>query len=96
MKGWAKVKDLFWYSDSEPNEVLISMCHSVCLPIAIWAESDDPSFLLMFLGACAGMFQLWAVIWNGYTKVQINRSSDSDTNSNYDYNKFMYGWSYDW
>ncbi len=71
MKGWAKVKDLFWYSDSEPNEVLISMCHFICLPIAIWAESDDLSFLLMFLGACAGMFQLWAVIWNGTLKYRL-------------------------
>ena len=26
-QGLAKVKDLFWYSDSEPNEVLIAFCH---------------------------------------------------------------------
>lgn len=71
MKGWEKVKDLFWYSDSEPNEVLISMCHLVCLPIAICAESKDPSILLMVLSACAGGFQLWAVVWKGCLKYRL-------------------------
>ena len=71
LKGWEKVKDLFWYSDSEPNEVLISMCHLICLPIAIWAESEDPSVLLMLLGACAGAFQLWAVVWKGCLKYRL-------------------------
>lgn len=71
LQGLDKVKELFWFSDSEPNEVLISMCHLICLPIAIWAESEDPSILLMILGACAGGFQLWAVIWNGTLKYRL-------------------------
>jgi len=48
-RGLAKVKELFWYSDSEPNEVLISFCHLICLPLALIYEFDNPSIL--FIGA---------------------------------------------
>lgn len=65
MKGWAKVKELFWYSDSEPNEVLIAFCHILVLPCAIIMEFEDPSVLAIISGIVAGSFQLWAVVWNG-------------------------------
>ena len=65
MKGWAKVKELFWYSDSEPNEVLIAFCHILVLPCAIIMEFEDPSVLAIISGVVAGSFQLWAVVWNG-------------------------------
>lgn len=65
MKGWAKVKELFWYSDSEPNEVLIAFCHILVLPCAIIMEFEDPSILAIISGVVAGSFQLWAVVWNG-------------------------------
>lgn len=69
--GLAKVKELFWYSDSEPNEVLIAFCHVLCLPLALIVEFDNPSLLLIAGGMGAGLFQLWAVIWNGTLKYRL-------------------------
>lgn len=71
MRGWAKVKDLFWYSDSEPNEVLIAFCHVIVLPLAIMVEFDNPSMLAIVSGMMAGTFQLWAVVWNGTLKYRL-------------------------
>lgn len=71
MRGWEKVKDLFWYSDSEPNEVLIAFCHVVVLPLAIMVEFDNPSMLAIVSGMMAGTFQLWAVVWNGTLKYRL-------------------------
>ena len=70
-KGLQKVKELFWYSDSEPNEVLIAFCHVVCLPLALIVEFHNPSLLLIFGGCSAGLFQLWAVIWKGCLKFRL-------------------------
>jgi hypothetical protein len=70
-KGLKKVKELFWYSDSEPNEVLIAFCHVVCLPLALIVEFHNPSLLLIFGGCSAGLFQLWAVIWKGCLKYRL-------------------------
>lgn len=70
-RGLAKVKDLFWYSDSEPNEVLIAFCHVLCLPLALIVEFDNPSLLLILGGMSAGLFQLWAVVWNGTLKYRL-------------------------
>lgn len=70
-KGLKKVKELFWYSDSEPNEVLIAFCHVVCLPLALIVEFHNPSVLLIFGGCSAGLFQLWAVIWKGCLKYRL-------------------------
>lgn len=71
MRGWEKVKDLFWYSDSEPNEVLIAFCHVIVLPLAIMVEFDSPSMLAIVSGMMAGTFQLWAVVWNGTLKYRL-------------------------
>jgi len=70
-RGLVKVKDLFWYSDSEPNEVLIAFCHVLCLPLALIVEFDNPSLLLILGGMSAGLFQLWAVVWNGTLKYRL-------------------------
>lgn len=70
-KGLAKVKELFWYSDSEPNEVLIAFCHLICLPLALLVEFDQPSLLFILGGMSAGAFQLWAVIWKGCLKYRL-------------------------
>lgn len=70
-RGLKKVKELFWYSDSEPNEVLIAFCHVVCLPLALIVEFHNPSLLLIFGGCSAGLFQLWAVIWKGCLKYRL-------------------------
>mgnify|MGYP000064594434 CR=1 FL=1 len=70
-QGLEKVKDLFWYSDSEPNEVLIAFCHIMVLPCAILIEFEDPSFLAITVGVLSGLFQLWAVVWNGSLKYRL-------------------------
>ena len=70
-KGLAKLKDLFWYSDSEPNEVLIAMCHIFALPAALCVDFDNPSIPLILSGIGAGSFQMWAVLWNGTLKMRL-------------------------
>jgi len=70
-RGLDKVKELFWYSDSEPNEVLIAFCHVVCLPLALIVEFHNPSILLICCGCGAGLFQLWAVIWKGSLRFRL-------------------------
>ena len=70
-KGLAKVKDLFWYSDSEPNEVLIAFCHIFALPAALCVDFDNPSIPLILAGIAAGSFQMWAVLWNGTLRMRL-------------------------
>mgnify|MGYP001124121217 FL=1 len=71
VKGLAKVKELFWYSDSEPNEVLIALCHIIALPAALCVDFDNPSVILIAGGIAAGAFQMWAVVWNGTLKMRL-------------------------
>lgn len=70
-KGFAKFKELFWYSDSEPNEVLIALCHIVCLPAALLAEFETPNILFILGAIAAGSFQLWAVLWCGDLRMRL-------------------------
>lgn len=70
-KGLAKVKDLFWYSDSEPNEVLIAFCHIFALPAALCVDFANPSIPLILGGIAAGCFQMWAVLWNGTLRMRL-------------------------
>ena len=65
------LKDLFWYSDSEPNEVLIAFCHIIALPAALCVDFDNPSLPLIMGGIAAGSFQMWAVLWNGTLKMRL-------------------------
>lgn len=70
-KGLAKVKDLFWYSDSEPNEVLIAFCHIFALPAALCVDFDNPSIPLILGGVAAGVFQMWSVVWDGTLRMRL-------------------------
>lgn len=70
-KGFSKFKDLFWYSDSEPNEVLIAFCHIFALPAALCVDFDNPSLILISAGILAGSFQMWAVLWNGTLRMRL-------------------------
>ena len=70
-QGLKKVKELFWYSDSEPNEILIAFCHVVALPAALCVDFDNPSFVLISAGILAGSFQMWAVLWNGTLRMRL-------------------------
>lgn len=71
MKGLEKAKALFWYSDSEPNEVLIAFCHVFALPCSIIVEFQTPSMLLIMGGLATGLFQLWAVLFKGCLKYRL-------------------------
>ena len=70
-KGVEKLKELFWYSDSEPNEVLIAFCHIIALPAALCVDFDNPSIPLIMGGIAAGSFQMWAVLWNGTLRMRL-------------------------
>lgn len=68
-KGFKKFKEIFLYSDSEPNEVLIGLLHAVILPFAM-LEIGKPSMLLQVMASLVGFFQLYAVLWNGTLKIR--------------------------
>ena len=70
-RGLAKVKELFWYSDSEPNEVLIACCHILCLPLALLMEFENPNPLFILGAMASGLFQMWAVVWNGTLQYRL-------------------------
>ena len=70
-KGLSKFKEIFWFSDSEPNEVLIAMCHLIALPASLIVEFEDKSSLLCFGAILAGAFQLWSVLWDGSLKMRL-------------------------
>jgi len=70
-KGLKKAVSLFWYSDSEPNEVLIAVCHIFALPAALCVDFENPSLPLILAGILAGSFQMWAVLWNGTLRMRL-------------------------
>ena len=70
-KGLVKLTELFWYSDSEPNEVLIAFCHIFSIPSTIIIEFDTPNRLLCLGAILAGLFQMWAVLWNGTLRMRL-------------------------
>jgi len=62
---------LFWYSDSEPNEILIAFCHIIALPASLFVEYDNPSTALIIGAIAAGAFQMWAVLFNGTLQMRL-------------------------
>jgi len=70
-RGFDKLKEIFWYSDSEPNEVLIAFCHIIALPASLLVEFDNPSLLFILGSLGAGAFQLWAVLWCGQLSMRL-------------------------
>tara|TARA_R110000796_G_scaffold124037_2_gene238448 strand:- start:1277 stop:1660 length:384 start_codon:yes stop_codon:yes gene_type:complete len=64
MEHWKKLNNLFWYSDSEPNELLIAFCYILVLPACIIEESSNPNLLLLIGGILIGLYQLGAVIYS--------------------------------
>lgn len=69
-KGIQRFKDIFLYSDSEPNEVLIGILHFIILPFAMF-ELGNPYVLLQLFASFVGAFQLYAVLWNGTLKIRL-------------------------
>ncbi len=67
--GLKRFVQIFLYSDSEPNEVLIGLLHAFILPIAM-LEMGDPSLLFQILASAVGFFQLYSVLYNGNLKIR--------------------------
>ena len=63
-RGLKRAIEIFKYSDSEPNEVFTAVLHSFVLPLALYTEMLASPFLLFGSIAC-GLFQAWAVLFNG-------------------------------
>ena len=71
MKGYKRFKEIFYYSDSEPNEVLIALCHIICLPASLIMEFHTPNWWLLLVGIFSGAFQLYAVLFNCKLKMRL-------------------------
>ena len=68
-KGLKRFKEIFLYSDSEPNEVLIGLLHALILPVAM-LELMSPNNFLQIGASAVGFFQLYAVLYNGSLKIR--------------------------
>jgi hypothetical protein len=69
IQGLKRFKEIFLYSDSEPNEVLIGMLHAIILPFAM-IEIGSPLLLFQLLVSVVGFFQLYAVLYNGTLRMR--------------------------
>lgn len=70
-KGLDRFKELFWFSDSEPNEALIALCHIIALPGALCVDFANPNPFFIAGSIGAGLFQLWAVLLNGTLRFRL-------------------------
>jgi hypothetical protein len=70
-KGIARAREIFLYSDSEPNEILIALCHLIALPASILFEYENPMPMLCLGAVAAGAFQMWAVLYSGSLKMRL-------------------------
>ena len=68
-KGLNRFREIFLYSDSEPNEVLIGLLHAFILPVAM-LEMGSPSIILQIGASAVGFFQLYAVLYVGSLKTR--------------------------
>ena len=78
MKGLNKLKNLFWYSDSEPSEITIAVFNLIALPCLIVREFEEPSAVLIMLSLMCGVFQIWAVLWGdslNYRLISVQAAS---------------------
>lgn len=54
--GLQRVKDIFWYSDSEPNEIMIALAITFVLPLMIYRDFVIQNWMLGIFGIVAGHF----------------------------------------
>jgi len=99
-KGIERFNEIFLYSDSEPNEVLIGLLHALILPFAMM-ELGNPLLVLQIAASMTGFFQLYAVLYNGSLKirkiaVQLATLVAIATVLNYCLNGMMNGSHYGW
>ena len=65
MKGLKRIRDIFWFSDSEPNELLIGFCNLIILPLAIITDFEIKNYFLLIGGLISGGYQVYAAAWCG-------------------------------
>jgi hypothetical protein len=99
-RGIKRFKEIFLYSDSEPNEVLIGLLHFIILPFAM-LELGNPFWLLQLIASFVGLFQLYSVLYNGSLKfrliaVQLATMIALGTVLNYSMAGLMYGSNFGW
>lgn len=99
-KGYKRFNEIFLYSDSEPNEVLIGLLHAIILPFAM-LELGNPLLFLQIAASLTGFFQLYAVLYNGTLRirkmaVQLATLVAIATVLNYCLNGMMNGSHYGW
>jgi len=70
-KGFKRVVSIFKYSDSEPNEVFTSILHTFILPAALYTEMFSSPLLCVASMLC-GVYQGYAVLWNGGLGIRAN------------------------
>jgi len=68
-KGLKRARQIFLYSDSEPNEVLIGILHACILPFAM-LEIGKPWILLQVFAHSVGVFQLYCVLYSGSLRLR--------------------------
>jgi xanthine/uracil permease len=68
-RGLRRALTIFKYSDSEPNEVFTAILHTFILPMALWSEMFTSPMLIVGSILC-GLFQGWAVLWDGSLKMR--------------------------
>lgn len=64
-QGLKRAKDIFLYSDSEPNEVMIGLCHTIALPCTLVTDMHTTSYLFIGIAMSAGLYQLWSALFSG-------------------------------
>lgn len=68
-KAWQTFTNIFLYSDSEPNEVMIGLLHAFILPFAM-LELGNPHISLQLFASVSGVFQLYAVLFSGKLSIR--------------------------
>jgi hypothetical protein len=64
-QGLKRAKDLLLYSDSEPNEVMIGLCHTIALPCTLVTDIHNTSYLFIAIAISAGLYQIWSALLSG-------------------------------
>tara|TARA_X000001382_G_scaffold101953_1_gene76646 strand:+ start:6446 stop:6808 length:363 start_codon:yes stop_codon:yes gene_type:complete len=59
-----RLKQILIYSDGEPSEILIGVCHIFLLPATICVEFNALNIPLIIIAILSGVYQLYAVFSN--------------------------------
>jgi len=59
-----RLKQILIYSDGEPSEILIGICHIFLLPATIYVDFDTLNIPLTITAILSGVYQMYAVFSN--------------------------------